>query len=338
MTQELILTDQTYMPAMSIAQAAQRFNTLVEFVQTVMRPEVDYGTIPGTPKPTLLKPGAEKLTTLFGLTTRFVVVEKIEDWTGEAHAGEPFFYYWYRCQLWRGDRLIAEADGSCNSREGKYRWRTADRKCPNCDAAAIKRSKYPPRGAAKGTEPGWYCYAKMGGCGAEFSADDTAITGQQGGRIPNPDIADQVNTLQKMAQKRALIAATLIGVNASEFFTQDVEDLQTVGNGSSYVPPMQVVNAGTGELFNAPPTPRTNPAEQNPRRAAFLVRIHALIDEAQAMGVTLPNGSTLASKTEDELIAIGKDYRARLDKIKQDLAGKRAAPDLQAEYDEIDAS
>lgn len=87
-----------------------------------------------------------------------------------------------------------------------------------------------------------------------------------------------------------------------------------------------------------PAAPRTNPAEQNPRRAAFLVRIHALIDEAQAMGVALPNGNTLASKTEDELIAIGKDYRARLDKIKQDLADKRAAPDLQAEYDEIDAA
>lgn len=87
-----------------------------------------------------------------------------------------------------------------------------------------------------------------------------------------------------------------------------------------------------------PAAPRTNPAEQNPRRAAFLVRIHALIDEAQAMGVALPNGNTLASKTEDELIAIGKDYRARLDKIKQNLADKRAAPDLQAEYDEIDAA
>ena len=53
------------------------------------------------------------------------------------------------------------------------------------------------------------------------------------------------------------------------------------------------------------------------------MRIHALIDEAQAMGVALPNGNTLASKTEDELIAIGKDYRARLDKIKTGL-GRQA--------------
>jgi hypothetical protein len=33
-----------------------------------------------------------------------------------------------------------------------------------------------------------------------------------------------VNTIQKMAQKRALIAATLLAVNASEFFTQDLEE------------------------------------------------------------------------------------------------------------------
>lgn len=246
--QELVLADQTYMPAMSIPQAAARFNTLVEFVQKVMRPDVDYGIIPGTPKPTLLKPGAEKLTTLFGLTTRFVIVEKTEDWTGDQYGGEPFFYYWYRCQLWRGDRLIAEADGSCNSRESKYRWRNADRRCPSCDQATIKRSKFPPKGAPQGTEPGWYCYAKVGGCGAEFAAKDPAIVGQQTGRTPNPDICDQVNTFQKMAQKRAMIAATLIGVNASEFFTQDIEDIQPVGNGASYTPPVQVVDTRTGEV------------------------------------------------------------------------------------------
>jgi hypothetical protein len=51
------------------------------------------------------------------------------------------------------------------------------------------------------------------------------IESQQVGRAPNPDIADQVNTIQKMGQKRALVAACLLAVNASEFFTQDVEDM-----------------------------------------------------------------------------------------------------------------
>ena len=48
-------------------------------------------------------------------------------------------------------------------------------------------------------------------------------------RIPNPDGADVVNTIQKMAQKRALVAATLIATSASEFFTQDVEDADPLG-------------------------------------------------------------------------------------------------------------
>jgi hypothetical protein len=48
-------------------------------------------------------------------------------------------------------------------------------------------------------------------------------------RVPNPDGADVVNTIQKMAQKRALVAATLIATSASEFFTQDVEDADPVG-------------------------------------------------------------------------------------------------------------
>src|SRR5205085_1753732 len=72
---------------------------------------------------------------------------------------------------------------------------------------------------------GWLCFAKKGGCGAKFLAGDPNIESQPTGRVLNPDIADQVNTIQKMAQKRALVAATLLAVNASEFFTQDLEDM-----------------------------------------------------------------------------------------------------------------
>src|ERR687883_2127730 len=90
-----------FMPALSVQQAVDRFNTVVEFVRTVMREGVDYGVIPGTDKPTLLKPGAEKLCTLFGLSSRFHLIRSVEDWQGSEHNGEPFFYYLYRCQLCR---------------------------------------------------------------------------------------------------------------------------------------------------------------------------------------------------------------------------------------------
>ncbi|HYY55914.1 MAG TPA: hypothetical protein VE842_01215, partial [Pyrinomonadaceae bacterium] len=130
-----------FMPAMSIELAVERYNAITEFVSRVLRRDVDYGMIPGTDKLTLLKPGAEKLTTFFGLSTRFQLIERIEDWTGEDYNGEPFFYYLYRCQLYRGDLLVAEADGSCNSREQKYRYREAQRKCPECGQAAIIKGR-----------------------------------------------------------------------------------------------------------------------------------------------------------------------------------------------------
>ena len=207
-----------FMPAMSIEMAVERYNAITEFVSRVLRRDVDYGVIPGTDKLTLLKPGAEKLTTFFGLSTRFQLIERIEDWTGDEYHGEPFFYYLYRCQLFRGDLLIAEADGSCNSREQKYRWREQQRTCPECKQAAIIKGREEYGG-------GWLCFKKKGGCGAKFSTGDPAIEGQPVGRIPNPEIADQVNTIQKMGQKRSLVAATLVAVNASEFFTQDMEDM-----------------------------------------------------------------------------------------------------------------
>jgi hypothetical protein len=212
------------MPQMTVAASTERYNVMRGFIKSVMNDGVDYGKVPGTDKNTLLKPGAEKLCALFGLTVRFVLAEKTEDWTGRDHDGEMFFYYSYRCQLWRGADLIAESDGSCNSWEKKYRWRTGERVCPDCQAAAIKKSKFPPKGRPQ-EKPGWYCFAKIGGCGMEFAATDPAIIGQEGGRVPNPDVADLVNTFQKMAQKRAFVGTTLIAVNASEYFTQDVEDM-----------------------------------------------------------------------------------------------------------------
>jgi hypothetical protein len=201
------------MPAMDMSQAQIAYQAMVDFVKGIMKEGTDFGTIPGTPKPTLYKPGAEKLTRFFGLAARFDITKEIEQWEGE----EPFFYYRYKCSLSRlsDSVLIAEGEGSCNSHEKKYRYRNADRTCPNCGKTAIIKGK-------KEFGGGWLCYGKKGGCGAKFP--DNHFSGDIA-QVINPDVADLVNTIQKMAQKRALIAATLIACNASEYFTQDVEDL-----------------------------------------------------------------------------------------------------------------
>ncbi|HXJ12302.1 MAG TPA: hypothetical protein VNH19_08515 [Candidatus Limnocylindrales bacterium] len=207
-----------FSPVMNIAMAVERRSAIKEAFTKLMEDGQDYGKVAGIGKPTLLQPGAQKLDNLFGLVPRFPIemMRIEEDWTGNQHGGEPFFRYMVVCQLMRGEFIMGEAIGECNSWEVKYRYRKTDRKCPSCGAEAIIFTK----------KDNWWCAKFKDGCGKGFKKDDPAITGQEVGRKPNPEIFDQVNTLLKMAQKRAHVSATINATSASEFFTVDIEPEQ----------------------------------------------------------------------------------------------------------------
>lgn len=233
-TQELVVQRQEdtrvvraddFMPIFGLEQIKARQTAMSQFIGAILKTDIDFGEIPGASKTkVLLKPGAEKLCSFFGLTPMFIPEQVTEDWSGKDHDGEALFYYRYKCQLWRGERLLAEAVGSCNSREKKYRFRNGERKCPDCGKATIIKGRAEYGG-------GFICFAKKGGCGAKFGDNDPAIIGQEVGQVANPDIYDVVNTCQKMAQKRALVAAVLIGTNASDSFTQDIEEGEHIDTG-----------------------------------------------------------------------------------------------------------
>jgi hypothetical protein len=208
------LTRYESMPVMTIENAAERHNELVRFVHDIMKEGVHYGTIPGTPKPTLYKPGGELLCMFFGLTPRYITEASN---TPQITDEYPLWRYIQKCQLWRGETLLSEGHGSCNSYEKRYRFRKASRVCPICEAEAIIKGREEYGG-------GWLCWRKKGGCGAKFQDNDESITSQEEGQTLNPDMWDLDNTILKMANKRALIAAVL-GMGASEFFTQDMEDI-----------------------------------------------------------------------------------------------------------------
>ena len=74
----------------------------------------DYGTIPGTSKPTLLKPGAEKILMLMGLTSEFDIIDSTRDFE------YGFFQYQVKCRLYKNGVLITEGLGACNTKESKY--------------------------------------------------------------------------------------------------------------------------------------------------------------------------------------------------------------------------
>lgn len=97
--------------------------------------------------------------------------------------------------------------------------------------------------------------------------------------------------------------------------------------------PTQIVDTMTGEIRPG------NPAESNPRRAALLVRLAALVERAEKAGVTVPDREKHAEMSEQDLLRAGVELKARIEKIEQELADKQTKPsaDWQAEYDEIEA-
>jgi len=108
------------MPALTINEAKQRWDTIREFVSQIMIEGEDFGVIPGTrTKPTLLKPGAEKLSAFFGLAPDIDVTQRIEQWEAP-----EFFQYEVKCSLRGADgRLRGSGIGSCSSRESQYKRR-----------------------------------------------------------------------------------------------------------------------------------------------------------------------------------------------------------------------
>lgn len=206
------------MPVMNIQAAKKRLAEFQEFVREYLVEGEDFGTIPGTAKPTLLKPGADKLCELYGLADDFTIESRREDYT----ADPPLFDYTLKCTLTtrRDGRLVGTGFGSCNSWEGKYRWRDSRRKCPLCGKEAIIKGKEEYGG-------GWLCFKKKDGCGAKFSETDASIVDQKAGKEVNDDISTLKNTILKMAKKRSKVDAVIAVTRSSGIFTQDTEDIIT---------------------------------------------------------------------------------------------------------------
>ena len=178
----------------------------IRLFQEIVRKELiegqDYGTIPGTPKPTFLKPGAEKIIKLLNLADVITVEDKIEDWK------EGFFYYRVKCELisLMTGQVVATGVGSCNSKEDKYAYRWT----PEFYLTPIQKE------------------------GITAASVFKTRRGQQGEfkiyRFPNEEIFTQVNTLLKMASKRAKVDAALSVGRLSNVFTQDIEDMGEEGS------------------------------------------------------------------------------------------------------------
>ena len=204
-TVQLKKEEQTPQHELTAKDMANQARKVLAIKETIMKPGVHFGTIPGCKKPSLLKPGAEKLCTAFMLQPEFETTcrddpnrtinwEKYDYNTRRKIPGTTTGYIDYdsSCSLVHiptGEVWARRVSGSCNNFESKY-------------------------------------------------------------RSLNP--YDVKNTLEKMAEKRALVAAILIATALSDMFTQDIEDMPYLVNGG---------DSGT-EPSTPKQTPKSNPKPQ----------------------------------------------------------------------------
>jgi len=185
MTDELVPYVSEEKPMTAVEVKAQ-VHLIQEVMKAVMQDGQHYGKIPGAgDKPTLLKPGAEKIMATFRLS----VDPEVEDLSKEDQ-----IRYRIKCKLvWPSGRYAGAGVGEASTDEEKYKWRAIISEAEwNNTPENLKRVKYRRDGEVKQIRT-------------------------------NP--ADIANTVLKMAKKRALVDAVLTVTAASDIFTQDLEDM-----------------------------------------------------------------------------------------------------------------
>lgn len=230
----------------SVAEVRNQVQKIQQLMRDVMQDGQHFGKVPGCgEKPTLLKPGAEKLCFTFRVAPEFQIVRE------DLSNGHREYQITCRLRSMTTGDLVGEGVGSASTMESKYRWRNAGKVCPSCGKETIIAGKAEYGG-------GWLCYAKKGGCGAKFDSDDPAITSQPVGKVENPDIADVYNTVLKIAKKRAHVDATITAFAASDIFTQDVEDFVRDDDNARYAEDATHTTSGTRSAKTAAENPPDN--------------------------------------------------------------------------------
>ncbi len=293
--------------ALTPQQILKQVILIQQVMDTVMRDGEHYGIIPGTEKKdkqgnivkdengkavgkrTLFKPGAEKLSMVFGLSNR-LHIEKTELPNGHRE-------YQIICDLYdRAGTLRGQGVGLATTMEPKHRYRGAvGRKCPTCGAMTVKPSKAEYGG-------GYYCDGNKGGCGWKAKSgtkEAVAMDNVPTTRAENPDPAEQYNTILKMAKKRALVDAILTATAASDIFSQDQDELEDkIEEEAPAIAPQaaRTAPASTAAVSDTGSTPAPQTAQQNQTGP---------LTQAQPAANVAP-AATQAPKTEAPEIGAGK--------------------------------
>ena len=209
-------------------QVKAQLSAITELMRDSMVKDEDYGIIHGCKKPSLLKPGAEKLGLMFRLAPSYEFTTKD---LGNGHREVITICTFTHIPT---GTVMGQGVGSCSTMESKFRWRSKKTEDELTDVQVPKafwdrrNDKKNPASPAELNE----ILAKAVGAPGRYGTkkpDNVWVITKRGERTEereeNPDIADQYNTVLKISKKRSQVDGALTCTAASQIFTQDVEEM-----------------------------------------------------------------------------------------------------------------
>ncbi len=200
--------------ALTVEEVLGQVALIQRIMTAAMKEGEHYGRIPGCgDRPTLLKPGAEKLCLIFRLAPAYDVQER------QLERRHREYRVTATLTSITTQVVIGQGVGSCSTLEGKYRFRASAAEPTD---RAVPRAYWEIR-----QEDPVKAQELIGGKGFTVKKVDGQgwMIAKGGEKMETDNPADSYNTVLKMAKKRALVDAVLTTTAASDIFTQDLEDI-----------------------------------------------------------------------------------------------------------------
>lgn len=251
-----------------VQSIVDRVRKIDSVVKNVFIEGVHYGWVGGKgardsamPRPpSLYQPGAQKFCHLFRLrqkfefTTRHIDPSHADGISGHAEISAV-------CTLYNSaGEPVSDGVGTGSTMESRYRYKAVN-------AFEVLGSSIP-----KDYQDNKAQYRSKGFGAQKVDGQWVWVKYGEKTREPYPDPADWLNTVVKMAAKRALIHAVLNATGASDMFTQDVEDMPQFND--------QIVDVQPSTPEIAKPRPKKVKSDVFGEKGLFW-----LMDQCKASGV-----------------------------------------------------
>lgn len=197
-------------PIATPTQVIEVHKEAVKLIEAALEQDRDYGIIPGTERPTLLKPGAERLLASFGIYAESTIAEQeIDHDRSNVYSFKKWVFAKKKPSDDEAEEMKAAGTGRWKKTDSGWSWQTATVEA----GTSIGLYRYVIKTDLKLRTTGMIVGTGIGSCS---SLESKYL------RSPR----DSENTILKMAKKRSLIDATLSTLGLSDRFTQDVEDIR----------------------------------------------------------------------------------------------------------------